>query len=59
MATAKPDVDQVTIEDVTGQTITVPLKLIIAYAEGRISDVKYRAQWVVKSGSTASHNAQI
>ena len=51
MATAKPDVDQVTIEDVTGQTITVALKLIIAYAEGRISDVKYRAQWIVKPGS--------
>ena len=53
IAKANPDVDQVTIKDVTGQTITVPMDLIIAYAEGRISDIKYRAQWVVKSGSNS------
>jgi hypothetical protein len=53
VATAKPDVDFVTIEDAEGtpgQRITVKMKDLLLYKQGELGPAEYVARWKIERG---------
>jgi hypothetical protein len=42
-----PDVDKVTIEDITGQLITVKMKDLLAFYNKQITWEEYRSRWII------------
>jgi hypothetical protein len=47
IAQINPDVDKVTIEDITGQLITVNMKDLLAFYNKQITWDEYRTRWII------------